>query len=229
MSASYQSQRKFLRLTKSQRIQHALLFSSTGLLVITGFMVEAEPWVINLFGDAGDVVFRARSWIHRIAGVVSIAVCLYHIGYVMFTAEGRSWVKDILPRPKDLVDAAQNVSFMLGFRDSKPKMDRFFYLEKLEYWSVWFGMFIVIVTGIILWLEYLWPKFLVDVASLLHYCEATLAAMAIIVGHIFAVHYNPHVYPMNRAFIDGMINEDLMKDEHGLWYEELMRKENLDR
>jgi hypothetical protein len=24
---------------------------------------------------------------------------------------------------------------------------------------------------------------------------------------------------MNRAFIDGMISEDLMKEEHRLWYE----------
>ena len=45
---------------------------------------------------------------------------------------------------------------------------------------------------------------------------------AIIVGHIFSVHYNPHVYPMNRAFIDGMISEDLMKEEHRLWYERVM-------
>ena len=103
-------------------------------------------------------------------------------------------------------------------------MDRFFYLEKLEYWSVYFGMFVVIVTGAMMWTEYLWPKFYMDVAGAFHLGEATLAALAIIVGHIFSVHYNPHVYPMNRAFIDGMIDEDLMKEEHRLWYEREMKK-----
>jgi hypothetical protein len=63
------------------------------------------------------------------------------------------------------------------------------------------------------------------VADALHLGEATLAALAIIVGHIFAVHYNPHVYPMNRTFIDGNISETMMKEEHALWYERLIAEE----
>jgi hypothetical protein len=70
-----------------------------------------------------------------------------------------------------------------------------------------------------MWTENLWPKFYLDVAGAFHLGEATLAALAIIVGHLFSVHYGPHVYPMNYAFIDGMINETLMKEEYPLWYE----------
>jgi cytochrome b subunit of formate dehydrogenase len=212
-------ERKFVRLTKSQRIQHVILFSSTGLLILTGFMLQGERWVIEMFGAAGDTIFWWRSIIHRIAGVAVTGVCIYHIFYVAFTAEGRSWIKDMLPRLSDLTNLYQNMGFMLGLRKHRPKMDRFTYLEKLEYFSVWFGMFIVITTGIMMWTEYLWPKFFLDVADAFHLGEATLAALAIIVGHIFSVHYNPHVYPMNRAFIDGYIKEELMKDEHPLWYE----------
>lgn len=212
-------ERKFVRLTKSQRIQHAILFTSTGLLILSGFMLQGEPWVIEMFGSAGDTIFWWRSLIHRIAGVAVTIICLYHILYVTFTKEGRSWLKDMLPRWRDLIDVFQNVGYMLGLRKARPKMDRFTYLEKLEYFSVWFGMFIVITTGIMMWTEYLWPKFYLDVADAFHLGEATLAALAIIVGHVFAVHYNPHVYPMNRAFIDGYIKEGMMKEEHPLWYE----------
>ena len=63
-----------------------------------------------------------------------------------------------------------------------------------------------------------------DVADAFHLGEATLAALAIIVGHIFSVHYNPHVYPMNKAFIDGKISESLMKEEHPLWLERELAK-----
>jgi len=225
MNQSGKSKRQFVRLTKSQRLQHIILVISTTLLIITGFMLQSESWFISILGNASETIFWWRSFLHRAAGVTVTVICVYHLIYVVVTDEGRSWVTDMLPRLKDIVDAWQNVMYMLGFRSERPRMDRFFYLEKLEYWSVYFGMFVVIVTGAIMWTEYLWPKFYLDVAGAFHLGEATLAALAIIVGHIFSVHYNPHVYPMNRAFIDGMISEDLMKEEHGLWYEREMKKE----
>lgn len=224
MSHTGEKKRQFVRLTKSQRIQHIILVISTTLLIITGFMLQADRWFISMFGNTSETIFWLRGIIHRIAGITVTAVCTYHLVYVAVTKDGRSWFKDMLPGPKDFVDAWQNVIYMLGFRESRPKMDRFFYLEKLEYWSVYFGMFIVIVTGAMMWTEQLWPKFYLDVAGAFHLGEATLAALAIIIGHIFSVHYHPHVYPMNKAFIDGMIGEDMMKEEHQLWYEREMKK-----
>jgi len=220
MNSEQKTERKFLRMTKSQRIQHVILFVSTTVLILTGFMLQADNWLIEAFGEYGETVFNIRSWLHRIAGVVVAFVCVYHFVYVITTEEGKSWATDMLPRPKDVVDAYQNVMFMIGFREQKPKLDRFMYLEKLEYWSVYFGMTIVIITGTMMWTEYLWPRFYLEVANVFHLGEAVLAALAIIVGHIFSVHYSPHVYPMNRTFIDGMISEELMKEEHELWYEQ---------
>lgn len=219
------NERAFVRLTKSERIQHVILFVSTTLLIITGFMLMGEEWAVKLFGSTGKSIFYWRGIVHRIAAVAVTAVCFYHLYYVMFKTDGRSWIRDMLPRPKDGVDAYQNVMYMLGMRKERPKLDRFTYLEKLEYFSVYFGMFIVISTGTMMWTQSYWPKFYLDVADAFHLGEATLAALAIIVGHIFAVHYNPHVYPMNKAFIDGNISETLMKEEHSLWYERLLAEE----
>lgn len=219
MSGEKDSKRTFIRLTKSQRIQHAVLFTSTGLLVLTGFMLQGERWAIDLFGAAGDTIFWWRGVIHRVAGVAVSLVCFYHIFYVIFRKDGRSWMRDMRPKLSDAKDAWRNILYMTRLSDVRPRMDRFTYLEKVEYFSVWFGMSIVIPTGFLMWTEYLWPKFYLDVADAFHLGEATLAALAIIIGHIFAVHYNPHVYPMNRAFLDGKIDEHLIKDEHPLWYE----------
>lgn len=225
MSGHNKNERAFVRLTKNERIQHVILFVSTTLLIITGFMLMGEDWAIKLFGTTGKHLFYWRGIVHRIAAVAVSAVCFYHLYYVLFKADGKSWIRAMLPRLKDGKDAWQNVMYMLGKRAERPKLDRFTYLEKLEYFSVYFGMFIVITTGIMMWTQSYWPKFYLDVADALHLGEATLAALAIIVGHIFAVHYNPHVYPMNRTFIDGNISETMMKEEHALWYERLIAEE----
>ena len=224
MSGHNTSERTFVRLTKSERIQHVILFVSTTLLIVTGFMLMGEDWAIKLFGTTGKHLFYWRGIVHRIAAVAVSAVCFYHLYYVLFKTDGKSWIRAMLPRLKDGKDAWQNVMYMLGNRE-RPKLDRFTYLEKLEYFSVYFGMFIVITTGIMMWTQSYWPKFYLDVADALHLGEATLAALAIIVGHIFAVHYNPHVYPMNKTFIDGNISETMMKEEHALWYERLIAEE----
>jgi len=219
------TERTFVRLTKSERIQHVVLFVSTGLLIVTGFMLVGEDWALKLFGTTGKSLFYWRGIVHRVAAVAVASVCAYHLYYVIFQADGRSWIRDMLPRLKDARDAQQNVMYMLGMRKERPRLDRFTYIEKLEYFSVYFGMAIVISTGIMMWTQSYWPKFYLDVADALHFGEAALAALAIIVGHIFTVHYNPHVYPMNRAFIDGCISETLMKEEHLLWYDRLVAEE----
>jgi cytochrome b subunit of formate dehydrogenase len=167
------SNRRFLRLTRSQRIQHAILFVSTGFLIVTGFMLYTDRWIIESFGAASETIFWWRSWIHRVAGVMVTVVCVYHLIYVVVTREGRSWFKDMLPWYTDFIDAYKNVTFMLGFRTERPKLGRFFYLEKLEYWSVYFGMFIVSTTGFMMWTENWWPKFYLDVAVAFHFGWAT--------------------------------------------------------
>lgn len=214
-------ERFFLRLTRSERIQHAILFVSTGLLILTGFMLLGERWVIESFGAAGKTIFYWRGIIHRVAAVAVMMVCAYHLYYTLLTLDGRSWFRDMRPGWRDVVDAYRNVRYMLGVGKEKPKLDRFTYLEKLEYFSVYFGMFIVIATGIMMWTAEMWPKTFLDIADAFHWGEATLAALAIIVGHIFAVHYDPHVYPMNRAFLDGRISETLVKEEHAAWHERI--------
>jgi cytochrome b subunit of formate dehydrogenase len=54
MNSEHISGRKFVRMTKSQRIQHVILFVSTTLLILTGFMLQADMWLIELFGDYGE-------------------------------------------------------------------------------------------------------------------------------------------------------------------------------
>jgi hypothetical protein len=62
-------------------------------------------------------------------------------------------------------------------------------------------------TGFILWfenltLQYL-PKWVADVSTVIHFYEAVLASLAILVWHFYFVIFDPVVYPMDTAWLTG--------------------------
>jgi hypothetical protein len=56
----------------------------------------------------------------------------------------------------------------------------------------------------------------VTVATTIHYYEAVLACLAIVVWHFYGVIFDPEVYPLNTACLDGRISEELQAHEHPL-------------
>ena len=75
------------------------------------------------------------------------------------------------------------------------------------------------VTGILLWahnfvLEYL-SKVWLDIATAIHYYEAILATLAIVIWHFYAVIFDPEVYPLKWTLINGRApeHEVRMEDE----------------
>ena len=63
------------------------------------------------------------------------------------------------------------------------------------------------VTGFALWLDDLvlhyGPKWITDLATVIHFYEAVLATLAIIVWHFYFVIFDPVVYPMDTAWLTG--------------------------
>jgi hypothetical protein len=49
------------------------------------------------------------------------------------------------------------------------------------------------------------PKLWLDVATSIHFYEAVLAALAIVVWHFYSIIFDPDVYPLNTAFLTGYI------------------------
>ncbi|MGB9602406.1 MAG: hypothetical protein ACPMAG_06430, partial [Limisphaerales bacterium] len=58
------------------------------------------------------------------------------------------------------------------------------------------------------------PRWIIDVAITIHYYEAILACLAIIVWHFYHVIFDPDVYPMNLAWLDGKISEKYYREKH---------------
>lgn len=211
----------YLRMNINERIQHATMALSFIILVISGFMLRyPESWWVKHITDLSTDAFIYRSLIHRIAAVVMVVICLYHIYYIIFTKRGRELVKDLLPKLKDFTDAIGVAKFNIGLSKTKPELDRFSYVEKAEYWALVWGTIVMTVTGLIMWIYSdiagSFSKSEWDIARTIHYYEAWLAFLAIVVWHFYFVIFNPDIYPMSMAWLKGTISEEEMAEEHPL-------------
>jgi cytochrome b subunit of formate dehydrogenase len=205
------------RMNRNQQVQHAVLFTSFILLVLTGFALKfPESWFASLLG-MGE---RVRALTHRIAALVLIAVGFYHLFYVAFSRQGRRLIVDFLPVPKDIRDLWETLRYYLGYSLEKPQFARFNYAEKAEYWALVWGLIVMASTGIALWAKILvgnlLPRWWLDVATAIHFYEAVLATLAIVVWHFYQVFLDPDVYPMNWAWWDGKMSFEHYSEEHGL-------------
>ena len=214
----------FLRMAETERWQHGLLATSFILLVYTGFALKfPDTWLFAWF-VALERGYAWRGWVHRGAAVAMVMACLWHLAYLP-TRRGRSHLLAMLPRFQDIVEVVQNLGYLLGLRAEPPRFDRFSYIEKAEYWALIWGSMVMVATGSALWFENLALKFLtkwvLDLATLVHYYEAWLATLAIVVWHFYYVIFNPDVYPMNWTWLTGRVSEETLRHEHPREYERL--------
>jgi cytochrome b subunit of formate dehydrogenase len=188
-----------------------------------------DAWWVAWIREVSRGAFEMRSLIHRISGVVMIAASVYHLWYILFTKRGRQLVLDLLPKISDATDAVKQLKYNLGITKVKPKFGRFSYIEKSEYWALVWGNIVMGATGFIMWFDNyfmnLYGKLGYDVARTVHYYEAWLAFLAILVWHIYFVIFNPDVYPMNVAWFKGTLTEEEMEDEHALELEQIKAEE----
>lgn len=206
-----------VRMTANQRWQHLVLLTSFIVLVITGFALKyPDSWFAQLLSMSEWL----RSVVHRVAGVALIAAGIYHVFYVAAAREGRRLLRDLAPGPRDVRDAIHAMLYYVGLRSQKPEFARFSYAEKAEYWALVWGTALMGLTGVMIWAKVwvgdLLARWWVDVATAIHFYEAILATLAIVVWHFYQVFFDPDVYPMNGAWWDGRMSAEHYREEHGL-------------
>ena len=197
--------------------QHTLLMVSFIVLVISGFALRfSESWITRLF-FGWEHGFELRGTIHRVAAVVLIFVTIWHFIY-LFTRRGKVFLKDMMPQVHDFKDFVQRILFNLGLSKTIPRFKQFSYIEKAEYWALIWGTAVMILTGILLWFDNYFvqflPKGILDVVLVIHYYEAILATLAIVIWHLYSTVFNPQVYPMNPSWLTGKMPRDMFEHEH---------------
>ena len=206
------------RFTRNEVIQHILLALSFIILAITGFALKYPMsfWAEGLqtFGMSEPV----RQWVHRASAVIMIVLSFYHVAYLLFTARGRDVLKEMLPTYKDITDVRDNLMYYLRISNKSPQFNQYDYAEKAEYWALIWGTFVMALTGMLLWFPTMvgdWaPVWLIKVSEIIHFMEAILASLAILIWHWFFVIFRPSEYPMNFTWTDGNMTLEHYRHHH---------------
>lgn len=217
----------FYRFGAIIRAQHFVLAVSMVLLILSGLPIRFHDSVIFKF-----VIFllggiHNSTFLHRMGATGLAAVCLWHVGWLALTRTGRREFIALLPGPKDLKDVFQNIKYFLRLSNEKARFDRFSYIEKFDYWAVYWGVVVMIGSGLLLWfqditLRFL-PKYVLDIAKEMHRDEALLATLAIVIWHMYNAHLNPHKFPGTLVIWNGLMTKEEMIEEHPLEYEKRLK------
>jgi cytochrome b subunit of formate dehydrogenase len=195
------------RLSLGFRIAHGMLAASFLALVYTGFALKyPESWwsaPLLLWEDS----FGLRGGLHRVAAVVMLAAAVFHACHLALSPAARACIAKMRPGRADLRELSQRLAWLFGRREHPPVAPSVGYPEKMEYLAVVWGTAIMAITGLALWLESLmlrWlPSWWLDLATVVHFYEAILASLAILVWHFYFVIFDPAVYPMDPAWLTG--------------------------
>ncbi len=223
--------RYYLRFGRLERAMHAVLMLTFVGCALTGvpLLFADEDWARAFVRFLGG--FQAAGLIHRVCAAFMIVVFVGHVLHVFIRAFRSGdilailWGPDsMVPQPQDGIDIWRHVKWFLGL-GPRPQFDRFTYWEKFDYWAVFWGMFIIGGSGLMLWFptffSILLPGWVFNIATIVHGEEALLAVGFIFTIHFFNGHLRPEKFPMDLVIFTGRVPEHEMRAERASEYARL--------
>ena len=219
--ASVKLERTFQRFTIGQRWEHAVLILCVTIQLITGLPQKFQStswsqWIISSPDRLGQL-----QQIHHISALLLIAAVLYHLIRGIVLMVRRRLPGAIFPTWQDLRDAWQMILYLLFLTRKKPSFGKYNFEQKFTYWFLFFGLGILVLSGLVLWFPIIVTRFLpggvVPAAYLAHSNEAVVALVFIVIWHFFHV----HLQRLNLSIFTGRLSEDEMRLYHTSEFERL--------
>jgi formate dehydrogenase gamma subunit len=213
--------REYFRFNISHRIEHILLLLTFTVLTVTGIPQKYADaaWASGAIGLMGGIELTRQ--IHHVAAILLMLTTIYHGGAVTYRIFVKRVRLTMMPGLQDVKDGLQAMGYNMGLVKSPPRMGRYNFGEKVEYWAVIWGTAIMVITGFMLWNPIATTKFLpgqvVPAAKAAHGAEAVLAALSIITWHA----YHVHLKWFNKSMFTGSLTHEQMEEEHALELEQI--------
>jgi formate dehydrogenase gamma subunit len=214
-------EKTYPRFSLGQRWEHLVLILSFTVLLLTGLPQKYRDfsWSQDLLSSPERLELIQQ--IHHIAAIVMTIEVLYHLGRAIYLITRRKLPGDIFPVWQDVLDAGQMLRYLFFLRKDKPKFGRYNFEQKVTYWVIFFGILIMVISGFIIWFPEFFTKFLpggvIPAAKLAHSTEAIVAAIFILIWHIYHVHFER----LNLSIFTGRLTEREMREFHEKEYERL--------
>jgi cytochrome b subunit of formate dehydrogenase len=222
-----------------QRNLHLMVIFSFFGLALTGMMLKFSyaTWAQVLSRIFGG--FEAAGLIHRFCALVTFLYFGLHIydlvrrkrqsGHTWFqfitSSEGMLFNKD------DWRELVGSIRWFVG-KGERPQYGRWTYWEKFDYFAVFWGVFVIGSTGLLLWFPafftHLMPGWFINVATTVHSDEALLAVGFIFTIHFFNTHFRPEKFPMDTVIFTGGMPLEEFKRDRPREYQEMVESGKLE-
>ncbi|GMV06570.1 MAG: hypothetical protein AMXMBFR53_28460 [Gemmatimonadota bacterium] len=213
-----------VRFTRTERFEHLASGFTFIALVVTGLPQTRPdlPIAQAIIGGLGGI--WTTRWIHRIIGVAFVVLMVTHVTRAVVTSLKKHQLPVMVPVRKDFEDVIQTFRHYL-FRERMPRVGKFDFSEKFEYWGLFLGGIVMSSTGLILLFPELvsqvLPGIVVAATRVMHGLEATFAVMVVILWHSYGVMLRPEVFPLDTSIFTGKMSVSRLKHEHPEEYDRL--------
>ena len=216
---------------------HLFLILTFLIQTATGFSRLFSPtnWGKNLNAIFGG--YETSILIHKWVGVLMIWGFIFHTLYLLTRIDWKNLgaslfgPDSLIPNIHDAKHLWQRILWFFGF-GPRPKMGRWAYWEKFDYWAVYWGMPLLAITGVMLMYPIIASRYVpgwtLNIAVLLHRAEAILAVSYIFIVHFYVGHLRPSSFPMNEAMFAGSIPMEELEDEKPTWLKQLRNEGKLE-
>ena len=204
-------------------------------LALTGMTLKFSytGWAVflsHLFGG-----FESAGYIHRVAAFFMLTIFIVHIVDLIRRKrkEFGTW-RALLLGPDSMVFNKKDVQDLIGNfkwffnKGPRPQYGRWTYWEKFDYFAVFWGIFVIGSTGLMLWFPefftLIFPGWLINVATIIHSDEALLAAGFIFTVHFFNTHLRPEKFPMDIVIFTGRMPIEDLREDKPAEYDALLQK-----
>ncbi len=231
-----QRQKCYRRVDGFHRFLHVLVNISFLTLAFTGLPqsyahTDLAKWLFN-----NVMSIQTAQRLHLIAAFITFTYFIAHVIYLIVRIR-KSGFKSLMSGPntmvfrkKDFHDAVDHVKWFFG-KGPEPRFDRWTYWEKFDYSAVFWGVFVIGLSGLIRWQDEFFGGLLgggiVSLADTIHKEEALLATAFIFIVHFFNTHLRASKFPMDVSIYTGRISEKEFREERSTEYERAVKNGTL--